>query len=338
MNKPTTTRTPPSFAALVQAFFTEHLTQQRALSPRTVATYRDAFVLFLDFAKGRLHKQPTAIRLEEITPALILAFLEHLEHERGNAVRSRNARLAALRAFLKFAGHRDVGALHVVEQALGVPMKRFERPMLGFLSREEMLAVIGKPDASWTSQRDHLLLTMLYNTGARVSEITGVRVADVVLDGAACVHLHGKGRKQRTVPLWRSAVKAIRAWLRTNPELTPTSALLPNRDGHPMTRTNVTQRLALAVKVAGRTHPSLVDRHISPHTIRHTTAMDLLQSGEAITVIALWLGHESPTTTHQYVEANLAMKEKALAKLQDPDTTPRRFRASDSLLEFLKKL
>src|SRR5258706_5308828 len=178
MNRPITTGIPPSFAALVQAFFAEHLTQQRAVSPRTVASYRDAFVLFLDFAERQLHKQPTLIRLEEITPALILSFLDHLERDRGNTVRSRNARLAALRGFLKFAGHRDVGALHVVEQALGVPMKRFERPMVGFLSREEMLAIIGKPAASWTSQRDHLLLTMLYNTGARVSEIIGVLLSD----------------------------------------------------------------------------------------------------------------------------------------------------------------
>ena len=338
MSKPTTPRAPPSFPALVQAFFTEHLTQQRAMSPRTVATYRDAFVLFLDFAVGRLHRPPTAIRLEDITPALILTFLDHLEHERGNAVRTRNARLAALRAFLKYAGHRDVGALHVVEQALGVPMKRFERPMLGYLSREEMLAIIGKPGASWTSQRDHLLLHMLYNTGARVSEIIGVRLADVVLDGVACVHLHGKGRKQRTMPLWRSTVKAVRAWLRFNIGLVPTSALLPNRDGHPMTRTNVAQRLALAVAAATPELPSLRDRHISPHTVRHTTAMHLLQSGEPIEGIALWLGHESPTTTHQYVETNLAMKEKTLAKLQDPNTAIRQFRASESLIEFLKKL
>jgi len=338
MSRPATPRAAPSFAALVQSFFTEHLTQQRAMSPRTVATYRDAFVLFLDFAVVHLHKQPTTMRLQDITPALILAFLDHLERDRGNAVRTRNARLAALRAFLKFAGHRDVGALHVVEQALGVPMKRYERPMLGFLSREEMLAIIGKPGASWTSQRDHLMLHMLYNTGARVSEIIGVRLADVVLDGAACVHLHGKGRKQRTMPLWRSTVKAVRSWLRFNPNLLPASALLPNRDGHTMTRTNVAQRLALAVAAATTKVPSLRDRHISPHTIRHTTAMHLLQSGEPIDGIALWLGHESPTTTHQYTDANLAMKEKALARMQDPDTASRRFRASDSLLEFLKGL
>jgi site-specific recombinase XerD len=329
---------PPTFAALVQAFFAEHLQQQRAMSPRTVAAYRDAFVLFLDFAKSRLRKQPTAIRLRDITSKLILAFLDHLEHERGNSVRSRNARLAALRAFLKFAGRRDVTALHVVEQALGVPMKRFERPMVGFLSREEMLAVIGEPGSSWTSQRDHLLLRMLYNTGARVSEIVGIKLADVVLDGAACVHLQGKGRKQRTVPLWRSTVKQIRAWLKLNPQLGPASPLLPNRNGKSMTRGNVTQRLDLAVTTAIAVQPQLAERRISPHIVRHTTAMHLLQSGVDITVIALWLGHESPTTTHHYVEADLAMKERALARLHEPNTATRRYRAPDALVEFLKTL
>jgi len=253
-------------------------------------------------------------------------------------VRTRNARLAMLRTFLKFAGHRDVGALGVIEQALGVPMKRFERPMLGFMSPEEMLAIIGKPGATWTSRRDHLLWQMLYNTGARVSEIVGVCVSDVLLDGVACVHLHGKGRKQRTMPLWQSTAKVVRTWLKFNPELAPTSPLLPNRDGHQMTRTNVAQRLALAVSVASQGMPSLDGRRISPHTIRHTTAMHLLQSGESIEGIALWLGHESPTTTHQYTQANLAMKERTLAKLRDPATQAGRFRASDSLLDFLKKL
>ncbi len=329
---------PPSFAALVQSFFAEHLTQQRALSARTVAAYRDAFLLFLDFAQMRLHKSPTAMQLADVTPTLILAFLDHLEGERHNAVRSRNARLAALRTFLKFAARRDVTALHIVEQALGVPMKRFERPMLGFLTREEMLAVIGKPGDSWVSQRDCLLLALMYNTGARVSEVIGVKVADVVLDAAACVHLHGKGRKERSVPLWNSTVKVLRAWLRRNADLGPTSALLPNRGGQAMTRSNVTQRLALAVQAATRTVPSLAERTISPHTLRHTTAMHLLQSGVDISVIALWLGHESPTTTHQYVEADLAMKEKALSRLQDPNIVARRFRANDSLLEFLKTL
>jgi site-specific recombinase XerD len=200
MSKVTRAAMPPTFAALVQDFFAEHLTQQRALSPCTVAAYRDAFMLFLDFAQTQLGKSPAAMSLTDVTPKLILAFLDHLERERHNTVRSRNARLAALRAFLKFAGHRDVSSLHAIESALGVPTKRFERPMLGFLSDDEMQAVIGTPDGSWVSQRDHLLLGLLYNTGARVSEIIGVKVADVVLVGAACIHLHGKGRKQRTLP------------------------------------------------------------------------------------------------------------------------------------------
>jgi site-specific recombinase XerD len=329
---------PPSFASLVQQFFTEYLVAQRAVSPRTVACYRDALMLFLDFSSRRLKKAPTSLQLNDIQPDLILAFLDHLERERHNAVRSRNLRLTALRAFLKFAGRRDVASLHVVERALAVPMKRFERPMLGFLTREEMLAVLGQPGDTWTSQRDHLLLAMLYNTGARVSEIIGVHVADAVLDGGACVHLHGKGRKQRSVPLWHTTVAEVRAWLRLNPALRGEAPLLPNRDGQPMSRSNVVQRLELAVARAAAHVPGILNKRISPHILRHTTAMHLLQSGVPFNVIALWLGHESPTTTHRYVEADLAMKEKALARLEAPDTTLRRFKAPDSLMQFLQTL
>ena len=330
---------PPSFPALVQAYFGEYLTQQRALSPQTVAAYRDGFILFLDFAEKRLGKAPAAMALAEVTPELIMAFLDHLERQRHNSVRSRNARLAALRSFLKFAGHRDVASLQVIERALGVPVKRYERPMFGYLTREEVLAVIGEPGDSWLSQRDHALFLLMYNTGARVSEIIGIKVGDVVLDAsAACVHLHGKGRKQRAVPLWRSTVKEIRAWLKLNPQLAATSPLLPNRNGGAMTRSNVTQRLVLAVRSATRFNPGLAKRRISPHTIRHTTAMHLLQSGVDISVIALWLGHESPTTTHHYVEADLAMKERALARLHEPEVKIRRYRAPDPLLEFLTTL
>lgn len=330
---------PPSFPALVQAFFAEHLSQQRALSPQTIAAYRDAFMLFLRFAEARLCRSAATITLADITPDLIMAFLDHLERERHNSVRSRNARLAALRSFLKFASHRDVSSLQVIERALGVPAKRFERPMLGYLSREQVLAVIGTPNKTWISQRDHVLLLLLYNTGARVSEITAVKVGEVVLDeGAACVHLHGKGRKQRSVPLWRSTVRAIRAWLRRNPQFDSDSPLLPNRDGQSMSRWNVTQRLERAVQVAAESCPDLATRRISPHTIRHTTAMHLLQASVDISVIALWLGHESPATTHQYVEADLAMKERALARLHEPEAKLRRYRAPDSLIDFLRTL
>lgn len=337
-NRPQRTELAPSFPALVQMFFTQYLVEQRALSPQTVAAYRDTFLLFLGFVQKHLGKPSTALLMADITPELILAFLDHLEHERHNNVRSRNARLAALRAFLKFAARHDVSSLYVVERALGVPMKRFERTMLGFLSREEMLAVIGDSGETWTSQRDHLLLGLLYNTGARVSEIIGVKVADVVLDGAACVHLRGKGRKQRSVPLWKSTVIEIRAWLRLNQQMGIDATLIPNRSGNAMTRTNVAERLHLAVCSAAKTVGSLDKRCISPHTIRHTTAMHLLQSGVNISVIALWLGHESPTATHMYVEADLAMKDRALARLQEPCSKPPRYQATDALLQFLKTL
>ena len=329
---------PPSFALLVQQFFTEYLVAQRALSPRTVACYRDALMLFLDFAGSALGRAPTAMQLTDLRPELILAFLDHLERNRLNSVRSRNLRLTALRAFLKFAGRRDVTSLHVVEQALAVPMKRFEQPMLGFLTRQEMEAVLGQPGALWSSQRDHLLLTMLYNTGARVSEIIGVRVVDVILDGSACVHLHGKGRKLRSIPLWDTTVVEARAWLRLNPTLRGEAALLPNRFGQAMSRSNVAQRLDLAVARAAVKEPGILKKAVSPHTLRHTTAMHLLQAGVPFNVIALWLGHESMNTTHRYVEANLAMKEKALARLDPPDTKLRRFRAPDALMRFLQSL
>ena len=329
---------PPSFAALVQQFFNEYLVTQRAVSPRTIASYRDALLLFLAFVERRIGKAPTALRLADIGPDLILAFLDHLEQERHNSVRSRNLRLTALRAFLKFAGRRDVSSLHVIERALAVPTKRFERPMLGFLSPEEMLAVLGEPGESWTSQRDHLLLAMLYNTGARVSEIIEVRVADVVLDGVPFVHLHGKGRKQRAIPLWKTTAREIRHWLRANGSPRGEASLLPNRNGQPMTRSNVEQRLDLAVARASTEHPSLADKRITPHIIRHTTAMHMLQSGVPFSDIALWLGHESTNTTHRYVEADLAMKEKALARLDEPKTKMRRYHPGDELLGFLRQL
>jgi site-specific recombinase XerD len=339
MNKVKQPKAPPSFAALVQIYFADYLPQQRALSRQTIAAYRDTFMLFLNFAEKRLAKSPTAISLTDMTPALIMAFLDYLERQRHNSVRSRNARLAALRSFLKFAAHRDVSSLAVIERALGVPVKRFERPMIGYLSREEMLAVIDAPDQSWVGQRDHVLFLLLYNTGARVSELIGVKVGEVVLDeSAACVHLHGKGRKQRSVPLWRTTVKTIRAWLKLNRQFDAVSPLLPARNGNVMTRSTAAKRLELAAKIATKICPRLSKQRVSPHTIRHTTAMHLLQSGVDISVIALWLGHESPATTHCYVEADLAMKERALAKLHEPNAKMQRYKSPDSLIDFLNTL
>lgn len=330
---------PPSFATLLQRFFAEHLVQHRSVSPRTVAAYRDTFRLLLLFAERRIGKAPTAVALADLDAPLVLAFLDHLEAERGNGARTRNARLTAIRSFLGYAAHHDLVALPTIERTLAIPVKRFDRPMLGFLSRDDMQAVLDAPDAqSWAGQRDRALLTTMYNTGARVSEIIGVRLGDLVLDGVPCVHLHGKGRKQRTVPLWRATATLLRAWIRQLGSAAAGGPLFPNRGGNAMTRSNVTQRLALSVQAAASNRPHLLGRSVSPHTIRHTTAMHLLQSGVDITVIALWLGHESPSTTHMYVEADLAMKERALDRLQPPGIAVPRYRPPDALMHFLESL
>jgi integrase/recombinase XerD len=250
------------------------------------------------------------VALTDLNANLILAFLDHLENDRNNVARTRNVRFAAIRSFLKYAAHHDLSALHVIEKALAVPIKRFDRPILGFLSRQEMQAILDAPNsATWVGQRDRALLTVLYNTGARVSEIIGVRIKDVILDTSPSVHIMGKGRKQRSVPLWRSTASVMRAWKRCLGDVTDESHIFPSRAGAAMTRSNVTQRLELAVASAAKRLPELRERSISPHSIRHSTAMHLLQSGVDLAVIALWLGHEDPATTHMYVEADLAMKE-----------------------------
>lgn len=328
----------PSFASLVQEFFTDYMTRQRALSPQTLASYRDSFVLLLRFAEQTLDKPSSGVELADLQPEFITRFLDHLECERGNSPRSRNIRLAALRSFLKFASRRDVANLRIIEQALTVPMKRFDRKMVGFLTREQMQAVIDVPTTTWLGQRDHLLLTLMFNTGARVSEIIGVRVADVILGSTSCVLLHGKGRKQRSLPLWKTTAREVRDWLRLNPQLQAASALLSRRDGEPMTRANVTQRLKRAVAGASASHPELGKLAASPHVVRHSTAMALLQAGAQATDIALWLGHESPSTTHMYVEADLAMKERTLARLKPPDVKRDRYLPSKGLMQFLQAL
>jgi integrase/recombinase XerD len=329
----------PSFSILLQRFFVEHLGRQRAVSPRTITAYRDTFRLLLTFAAAKISKSPAALKLVDLDAKLILSFLDHLEKERNNGARSRNARLAALRSFLKYAAHHDISALHVIEQVLAIPMKRFDRPVLGFLSREEMQAILEAPDQqTWAGQRDRTLFSLMYNTGARVSEIIGLRIGDVIINGSAAAHLNGKGRKQRSVPLWPSTAALIRSWKRRLDDLGDDKLLFPNRSGGSMARSNVTQRLELAVSIAAQQHPQLTRHPISPHTFRHTTAMHLLQSGVDITVIALWLGHESPATTHMYLEADLSMKERALDRLQPTGATTGRYRPPDQLMQFLQSL
>ena len=328
----------PGFPALAREFFCQRLIAQQNASSRTVASYRDMFRLLLRFFADRRGRPPTALTLADLDAPAVLAFLDHLEQQRGNSIRTRNARLAALRSFLKYAALRDPTCLPAVQRVLAIPMKRFPRPLLEYLSRQEMAAILAAPDGStWSGQRDRVLFALMYNTGARVSEAIGLRRSDAELTPSRTVRINGKGRKQRVIPLWKSTADRLREWL---PRIgqQPDSPLFPNCHGQPLSRSGVEVRLQDAVRVATSNCPTLKGRRVSPHTLRHTTAMHLLQSGVDITVIAIWLGHEGTETTHLYVEANLAMKEQALSRIEEMPNLPLRYRADDDLLRFLEEL
>lgn len=328
----------PSFGAVLQEYFCERLITQRDASPATVASYRDTFRLLLGYARDSARKRPTEIALADIDAPLVLAFLQHLQRDRGNSARTRNARLAAIRSFLHFAAVKSPLSLPSIQRVLAIPMKRFDRRVLGFLTREEVMAIIDAPDQSyWIGRRDHAMLATFYNTGARLSEITGAKVGAVALDRSRCLRVHGKGRKERVVPLWPSTCRILSAWLRETSRA-PDTPIFPSRSGEQLSRSSVEERLSRAVTAASAACPSLRGRRISPHTLRHTTAMHLLQSGVDITVIALWLGHESPVTTHMYIEADIAMKKRALDKLVEPRSRTKRFVPTDALLAFLDGL
>jgi len=327
-----------SFPALVQDFFLRRLVAQRGASARTIESYRDAFELLLAFAEQHTGKQASALCLTDLDAPLVLDFLDHLETARGNGARTRNARLAAIHSFMRYAAVRDPASLPITQRVLAIPSKRFDRPILGHLTREQVAAILDAPDrGTWSGHRDGVLLATTYNTAARVSEIIGLRVRDLLLDRQTAVHLHGKGRKERAIPLWKSTVTDLRGWLeRTTPG--PDAPVFPNRAGQPMSRSGVRDRLQRAVAVATQHCPSLQGQHVSPHTLRHSCAMHLLQSGTDLAVIALWLGHADPATTHQYLEADLATKEAVLRRLTGPTPASTRFRPGDRLLAFLDTL
>lgn len=327
-----------NFGILLQQFFLERLIQQRHASTRTIESYRDSFRRLLAFAERRLGKRPTALALEDLTASLVLEFLEHLEKERHNSIRSRNARLAAIHSFMHYVALKEPGALALTQSVLAIPMKRFERPLIGFLSREQLQAILEAPDpTTWSGQRDRVMLATLYNTGARISELIGMRIADLSFQAGPAIHIRGKGRKERQVPLWPQTARQLKGWLRQYPRARE-EPLFVNRSGNALTRVGVSERLKLAARAAADQYPQLAKRAIGPHLVRHSLAMHLLQSGVDITVIALWLGHESPVTTHMYLEADLQMKQRTLKALHAPNNTPVRYRPTDRLLHFLQSL
>jgi len=327
-----------TFSTLIQDFFCQRLIQQQNVSQRNVSSYRDTFRLLLNYLTRVRRKKLDTLTISDLDAPIVTAFLQHLEKQRGNAIRTRNARFAAIRSFMKYAALREPTALSVTQRVLALPMKRFPRAAIRYLSREEMSAILNASDGSnWSSKRDRMLFALLYNTGARVSELISLRRSDLSLDSSRSVHLMGKGRKERIVPLWKSTAKALREWLK---QISPVSDawVFPNRNGQALSRSGVEKRLKVAVLRAADNCKSLKSKQPSPHTFRHTTAMHLLQAGVDITVIALWLGHESIETTHLYIEANLAMKNQALSKLEDIPARQPRFRPDDTLLRFLDDL
>lgn len=323
---------------LLRDFFLDRLIRQRNVSKCTVAGYRDTFKLLLPFVADRLQKKPYELVLPDLDAPVVLAFLDHLEKVRNNCVRTRNVRLAAIRSFMQFASYRTTVDLPTIRRVLAVPMKIYERGPVDHLSREEMQALLDAADpSSWSGHRDRILFQTLYNTGARVSEAIAMNVADVELGDHPQIRIHGKGRKQRIVPLWPETRTGIRRWL-VRVAGSGTTPLFPGRTKGRLSRSGVSSRLKLLAARAATKCPGLIRHRTSPHLIRHTTAMHMLQSGVDLSVIAMWLGHESIETTHQYMEADLNLKRQALQSVKSPVRGPRTFKVDDQLLGFLESL
>jgi site-specific recombinase XerD len=329
---------PPDFPGLLERFFADRLMRQRQASPHTIAGYRDTFRLLLLFAQRQLGKPPSSLVLEDLDSRLIGAFLDHLEKERENSSRSRNVRLAAVHSFFQFVAFQEPAKVALIQRVLAMPGKRFDRRLVGFLAPEEVDAILAAPDRStWVGRRDYVLLLLAVQTGLRVSELTAIRPDDIRLGPGAHVQCMGKGRKERCVPLRKEAASALRVWMAEIAQR-PWEYLFPSARGGKLSPDGVQFLLAKHVEAARRTCPSLIKKRVSPHVLRHTTAMELLRHGVDRSVIALWLGHESMETTQAYLAADLEMKQRALAKLEPGKAKPSLYRPDDKLLAFLKGL
>lgn len=324
--------------ALVQGFFTERLLQQRRASPHTVASYRDTFRLLLRFASERHHVSPTKLTLEKIDAPLIGEFLLHLEKHRGNSARSRNTRLAAIRSFFQYVALYEPKLALNCQRILAIPNKRYQRRPVAFLDHAEIEALLSAPDTStWIGRRDRALLSVALQTGLRVSELSGLRCKDVELGTGAHVRCEGKGRKERCTPLRREVKAVLKEWIKEQ-SCQPEEFVFPTAVGHRLSRDAIGHLVTKHAATASDRCQSLKAKKITPHVLRHSAAMDLLHSGVSVTVISLWLGHESPETTQIYLHADMGMKEAALARTTPSGAVAKRYRASDSLLTFLDGL
>jgi integrase/recombinase XerD len=328
-----------ALAPTLQAYFTDRLICQRQVSPNTIASYRDTFRLLLTFMTERTGTPPAQLHLDQLDAPTIAAFLEHLEQERGNSTRTRNVRLAALRSFFRYCALRHPEHAALIQRVLAIPPKRGKQRAISYLTPVEVTALLDAPDrTTWTGRRDHALLLTTVQAGLRVSEALALTRADTHLAAGPHVRVIGKGRKQRVAPLTRQTVVVLRIWMRQTDDPPADSPLFPARHGGPFTRDAIERRLAKHVAMARRRCPTLRDKHVSMHVLRHTTAMTLLTAGVDTSTIALWLGHAQERTTHVYLHADLELKQRTLDRIIPPDGHPGRYRAPDRLLAFLERL
>ena len=327
-----------ALAPTLQAFFTDRLARQRQASPHTIGAYRDTWRLLLAHAARHTGRQPSHLEVSDLDAPLTGKFLDHLEADRGNSARTRNARLAAIHSLFRYAALRHPEHAEVIARVLAIPPKRYDKALVTYLTEPETTALLAAPDRStWAGRRDHALLLLAAQTGLRVSELTGLACGDVHLGAGAHVSCTGKGRKQRITPLTSGTVAVLRTWL-TERGSQPSQPLFPARAGGRLSRDAVERRLAKHTATAAARCPSLNAKTVTAHTLRHTAAMRLLHAGTDTSVIALWLGHEQAETTQIYLHADLALKERALARTKPPDTKPGRYRPPDQLLAFLEAL
>lgn len=326
------------FSEFLQRFFTERLCAQLGASAHTIASCRDSFRLFLVFAAARLGRPPSKLPLEELDVPLIGAFLDHLERDRGCSVRTRNIRLSALRAFFRFIAFSEPACALQCQRVLAIPSKRHEKPLVTFLSQEETEALLVAPNVStWIGRRDRTILLVAVHTGLRNSELRALRRCDVELGIGAHVRCLGKGRKMRCTPLRRDVVACVEAWLRERGGREE-DVVFPSSRRRPLSSDALQRLVARHVATAAAACPSLVGRAVTPHCLRHTKAMAMLREGASVTLIALWLGHESVETTQIYLHADMRLKEQALARAALSELPPARFKPGDELLAFLESL
>ena len=329
--------TPTGFSTHVERFFTQRLMQQRQASPHTICSYRDTFCQFLKFIQKRLHKQPASLHFEQIDAPLVVAFLDDLEHN-GVSIRSRNLRLTAIHSFFRYAALEAPSHAAQIQRVLAIPCKRFTRTLVPFLTRPEADALLAAPDQdTWSGRRDHAFILLALQTGLRLSEMTSLKRENLILGVGAHVRVIGKGRKERCTPIAKSTLAVLKAWLR-EPQRGNDQVLFPSAIGQRLSVHGVQYLLNKHRLTASNSCPSLKQKRVTVHRLRHTMAMDLLQSGVDRSVIALWLGHESVETTQIYFEATLAIKEQALAKTTPMKGKPGRFQPGDRLLTFLNGL